>query len=253
MKIITVATQKGGVGKTTSTLNIGVGLAARNKKVLLIDMDPQRNLSTIYSDYSNEDEYTMVDVYNPSKNVTLDDIIVKINEYLYIAKSSVLLGGTEKGNQSGDEWILSENIENMKNQFDYILIDTPPLNGFLTTSALLAATDIIIPIEADLFSYQGAGDFLTSVEKIKKRNNPNLNVLGLIITRFKKQTNSGRQMAGAYQNLCIEQGTKILGIVPDSVGVKDAQLALKDVFSYDEKCNGAQAYKQIVNKILKES
>lgn len=249
MRIISIANQKGGAGKTTTALNIGAGLALKGRRVLLIDMDAQRNLSIVFGNYGDSNK-TIVDIYDENAGVSLDDIAIKINDNLSIIKGSKMLSGTEKGNQSGDEWILSDKIDETAGEYDYIIIDTPPMNGFLTTSALLASTDVIIPAQPDLYSYQGTISFLDSIAKIKKKNNPELNIMGVIVTRLKNQTISGKEMIDSYDALCKERETQVLGCIPENIALTDSQLSLMDVFAWDKDSKGAKAYMDIVEKIM---
>lgn len=248
MKIITIANQKGGIGKTSTTINLGAGLALNNKKVLLIDMDSQCNLTIVYQQKLPEGFRTILDMYE--MDAPLNDLIVPINDNLFIVPGDRRLSAAEKGSESGDEWILSDKIDEIKNDFDYIIVDTPPMLGFLSTTALLASTDVIIPAQADLFSFQGVNTFCESVSKIKKRNNPNLKIDGVVLTRYKKQTTSAREMLDNYNELCVQKDTRVIGWIPENVSITDALLNMTDVFTYDKRSAGAKAYNELVKIIL---
>lgn len=249
LKIITIANQKGGIGKTSTTINLGAGLALYNKKVLLLDMDSQCNLTIVYQKLFHSDTYrTILDIYEEDAN--LNDLILPIKENLYIVPGDKRLSAAEKGSESGDEWILCDKIEEIKDNFDYILIDTPPMLGFLNTTALLASTDVIIPAQADLFSFQGVNTFCESIAKIKKRNNPNLQIDGVVLTRYKKQTISAKEMLDNYNELCIQKDTRVIGWIPENISITDALLNTTDIFDYDRKSIGAKAYGELVKSVL---
>lgn len=250
-KIISIANQKGGIGKSSTALNLGAGLARDGKKVLLLDMDPQCNLSLVFQKaFMANNRKTILEIYENDETPFID-LITTIDNNLFAVQGDKRLLSTERGAESGDEWVLADKLDEVKEAFDYIIIDTPPLTGFLTTTALLTSTDIIIPVQADLFSFQGVKSFCDSVQKIKKRNNPNIEIDGIVLTRFAQNTLSGKKLLKEYDVLAQKEGTTIIGAIPENVAIRDSILHLTDVFSYDKNSSGAVAYQKLVDAVKK--
>lgn len=247
--IISIANQKGGIGKSSTALNLGAGLARKGNKVLLLDMDPQCNLSLVFQKaFMANNRKTILEIYeNP--DTPFIDLIATIDKNLFAVQGDKRLLSTERGAESGDEWVLADKLDEVKEAFDFIIIDTPPLTGFLTTTALLTSNSVIIPVQADLFSFQGIKSFCDSVAKIKKRNNPDITIDGVVLTRFAQNTLSGKKLMQEYDSLASSEGTKIIGAIPENVAIRDSILHLTDVFSYDKNSSGARAYSELVDTV----
>jgi chromosome partitioning protein len=246
-RIIAISNHKGGVGKTTSTINIGAGLALKNKKVLLIDMDPQANMSQ------------SLGIFNPAAGMyefmkgsrSLEPI--KIRKNLFLAPSTTALGSVEMelASEAGREFILKELLENLRDQFDYLLIDCPPSLGLLTINAFTAADEIYIPMQAQYLALQGIGSLLGLVDKIKKRLNPALDISGIFITQFDRRKVLNRYV---MDTLVSHFGEKVFKTrIRNNVALAEAPNEGSDIFTYEPDSIGAFDYKQLVKEILSKN
>jgi len=246
-KIISIVNHKGGVGKTTTSLNLGASLSLHhNKKVLLIDLDAQANLSqslginevsekTIYSSLVNEKPLPIIQI---EKNLDL------VPSHLDLSAAEI-----ELQNEVMREFILKELIEPIKNKYDYILIDCPPSLGLLTLNALCTSTDILIPVQAEYLALQGIGKLIFAYEKIKKKINTQLRLMGILLTRYDKRKNLSKEseitINKYFEDYVFE--TKIR----DNVKIAEAPSNNEHIFKYDSKSNGAEDYKNLANEIIK--
>ncbi len=243
-KIISISNHKGGVGKTTSSLNIGAGLAIENKKVLLIDLDPQANLSQSLGVENAEKT-----IYG-SLREQYDLSPVKINDNLDLIPSTLDLSGAEVelSAEAGREYILKELIEKVKSKYDYVIIDTPPSLGLLTINAFTASTQIYIPLQAQYLALQGLSKLLEVIEKIQKRLNKKLEIGGVFITQYDKRKILNRNVVETVENYFQDQlfSTKIR----DNVALAEAPTEGKSIFEYNSKSNGAEDYAKLIMEML---
>ncbi len=244
-KIIAISNHKGGVGKTTSAINIGAGLALKGKKVLLVDIDPQANMSQ---------SLNIVD-HNPNIYGALKGMYgleaVKIQKNLYLVPAAGELGGAEieLSAEAGREFLLKELIENQAEKYDYVLIDCPPSLGLLTINAFTAAHEIFIPMQAQYLALQGIGKLLGLVEKIKKRLNPELEITGIFITQFDRRKVLNRYVMDTLESHFGEKVFKTR--IRNNVALAEAPNAGCDIFTYQQSSNGAFDYGQLTKEILK--
>ena len=244
MKTIAVSNHKGGVGKTTSTINIGAGLSRNGKKVLLIDLDPQANMT--HSLGISEPEFT---VYGSLKG-DYELKPVQITDNLFVIPSTLDLSGAEieLSSEVGRELLLNDLIEPLKKKFDFILIDCPPSLGLLTINALTASDEVYIPLQAEYLAMQGLTKLIEVVEKIKKKLNKKLSVGGVFITQYDQRKVLNRNVLEAiethFQNKVFK--TKIR----DNVALAEAPSEQKDIFSYNANTNGAEDYMNLEKEIL---
>ncbi|MFW5725359.1 MAG: ParA family protein [Bacteroidota bacterium] len=243
-KIIAISNHKGGVGKTTSAINIGAGLALKGKKVLLIDMDPQANMS---QSLGIEDSQT--GIYEAMKgNGGLE--MIKVRKNLHLVPASNGLGGAELelAAEAGREFILRELLDTKKENFDFILIDCPPSLGLLTINAFTAADEIFIPMQAQYLALQGIGKMLGLVDKIQKRLNPSLEISGIFITQFDRRKVLNRYVMDTLESHFGEKVFKTR--IRNNVALAEAPNDGCDIFSYQPSSNGAFDYQQLVKEIL---
>lgn len=245
-KVICFSNHKGGVGKTCSVSNIGAGLARQKKKVLLIDLDPQANLSISFGlkDVS-------MGMYEALRGeVELESIIYTIIENLDIAPSSLDLAGSEieLSSEAGRELILKEALSPLLSQYDYILIDCAPSIGLLTTNALTAADEVIIPLKAEYLSLRGVEKLKEVISKVKNRLNKNLNLGGVFINQFSSRKVLNREIADALDEHFSDTIYKTR--IRDNISLAESPGKGIDVFRYNPKCNGAIDYGNLTDEIL---
>jgi len=246
-KIISISNHKGGVGKTTSTINIGAALAALKKKVLLIDLDPQANLSQSLGVTAPEKT-----IYGALRG---DYALEAINivDRLDIIASTLDLSGAEieLSGEAGREYILKELLDPIRSSYDFILIDSPPSLGLLTINALTASTELIIPLQAQYLALQGLTKLIEIVEKIQKRLNKELRLGGVFITQFDARKVLNRDVAEAIQERYPKE--LLSSKIRDNIALAEAPAMGLDIFRYAPKSYGAEDYKNLAKEIIKRT
>lgn len=251
-RIIAIANQKGGVGKTTTAHNLGAGLAREGHRVLLIDLDPQGNLSAATDCTGHTpDSYDML---IEGSLFIADSKAVPNAPKLFVIPSSPKLSGIdiELADKFGSEYFLSEALaeSGIADRYDYIVIDTPPALGKLTINALTAAGGLIIPVQADMFSLQGFLQIFDTVRVIRKYTRSDLRILGILIVRH-KQTVLSRNVEASLCEIAAKYGTKVFSArIADRVAVREAQMRQTDIFSYKPYCAAAIDYRNLVKEVL---
>ncbi|MCK4440553.1 MAG: ParA family protein [Sulfurovaceae bacterium] len=257
-EIITIANQKGGVGKTTTTINLGASLSKKGKKVLIIDADPQTNATTSLGFNRNDYEYNIYHVLIGIK--TISDVILKSEiKNLHIVPANIGLVGIEKefynSTKKNRELLLKKALEPIKNQYDYILIDSPPALGPITINALGAADSVIIPIQCEYFALEGLAQLLNTINLLKKSINPKLTIKGFLPTMYSGQNNLSKQVLDDLSHhfkdkLFLDKRNDFI-IVPRNVKVAESPSFGKPVTEYAKKSKGAIAYTNLAKSILK--
>ena len=240
MYVISIINQKGGVGKTTTAHNLAAGLRLQKKKVLLLDLDAQCNLTLLQR--ANNNTHTIYDVL--TGKTKLHDAIQ--NDFVAGSKNLILLQ-----NKAGADQILKYVLQSAKEYYDYVIIDTPPALGIISINALTASDSIIITSTADLLPIQGLNDLYKTVKTIKKNSNPDLKILGILITRFNKRTVLGKTMLRSLIDIATKIGTKVFNTeIRDSIAIKEAQAKQTDIFSYSRYSTAGRDYKKLTTEIL---
>lgn len=249
MKIIAVANQKGGVGKTTTSHALSAGLVDKGYKVLTIDLDPQGNLSAAcgVDNYNNPTVYELL-----KRDVTAEEVMQRTSGGYDVIPSNIMLAGAEQElSQTGKEHRLKEVISTVAENYDYIIIDTPPSLGVLTVNAFTFATDILIPTTAGIFATTGIKQLNETVKNVQKYCNPNVKIMGILFTRFNPRANISKQI----KELTAQLGEHISApiyktYIRSSVIVEEAQANRNDIFDYAEKSTVSEDYKAFINEFL---
>ena len=249
--IIAIANQKGGVGKTTTALNVSSAFAILGKSALLIDTDPQAH-STISSvhDLSKSDK-SLYDVMIDN-NVKIEDIIIQSTiPGLDIAVSRISMAKLEPSllGQIDGHFRLKDNIENIKKKYDYIVIDTPPTLGLITLNALVASSHILIPIQSSYLCLEGTDDLLETIDKVRKIANPKLQVIGVLVTLHDRRTNISKDAVSRIKKVF---GRKIFRtMITKSVKLEESPAYKESIFTYAPRSTGALQYKKLIEEIIR--
>ena len=244
-KIIAIANHKGGVGKTTTVASVGSILASRGKRVLLIDLDAQANLTTSF--INGEPQQT---IYNAMKGEQTN--IVKLSDNLSILPSSLDMAGIELeiSARVQREFILKDIIEPVESSYDYILLDCPPSLGLVTINAMVAAHEVYIPLTPEALPTKGLTMLLEIISMVKKRLNPSLVHSGIIITRWERNKLSQNVAEGLESRF----GNKVFSTrIRKNVSLAEAPLMFQDITTYAPNSNGAEDYRSLTDEILERS
>lgn len=245
--IITIALQKGGTGKSTTAHALGAGLHRLGNRVLFIDLDPQANLSfTLGANIDGNTAYQVLlrkcDMKEAVQNTKNGDII---------SASPMLSGIDGELTYIGKEHRLKESIKEIIDDYDYIILDTPPALGILTINALTASTGVIVPAQADIYSLQGISQLQQTLEAVRTYTNPNLSLKGIVITRYSNRAILSRDLSAMIEEEAKNLDTKVYKTyIREGIVVKEAQASQCDIFSYAPNSNTAQDYTSFINEFL---
>lgn len=251
-EIMCVANQKGGVGKTTTAINLGTGLAAVGRKVLLVDLDPQGNASTGLGVPRNARDVSSYDVL--LGQATLEEALTKSAvPNLHIIPSTMDLSAAELELVQLERRThrLRTALRNSPiiNQFEYVLIDCPPSLGLLTLNALVSAHSVLVPLQCEFFALEGLSQLLSTIDRVKNNFNPQLRLHGVVLTMFDRRNNLSEQVSADVRECLGDLVYKT--VIPRNVRVSEAPSHGKPALLYDYKCSGSQAYIQLASEMLR--
>ncbi len=248
-KIIAIAQQKGGVGKTTTAINLGAALQEKRKKVLLVDVDPQGALSAGLGVNPLTPQKTIYDVLRGKAE--LSEIIIKTESGLDVAPADLNLSASELElvGEAGREYFLKESLAEVEKSYDYILIDCPPALGLLTINALTAATHVLIPVQTEYFALRGMGLLFQTIERVQKRLNRRLEVLGILPTLFNAQTTHAREV---LDNLRESYAKSVLSsVIPRTTKLADSTLGGETILRFAPDSPATEAYRNLAQEVEK--
>jgi len=248
-KIIAVFNQKGGVGKTTTNVNLSASLGQMGKKVLVLDLDPQGNTTSGYGIEKNEVENTIYEVM--LEGVSIKDSIIK-TEYENIdivAAASDLAGAEiEISEVEKREFILKDAINKVKDEYDYVFIDCPPSLGMLTINCLTAVDSVLIPIQCEYYALEGVSQLMQTIKLVKSRLNPNIDIQGVVLSMFDGRANLSIQVVEEVKKYF--KGSVYTTLIPRNVRLAEAPSHGMPAVYYDSKCKGAIAYLELAEEFI---
>lgn len=249
-RIIAIANQKGGVGKTTTAINLATALAACDKRVLIIDIDAQGNASTGLGIDRRQRTITAYDLF-VGRAKAGEAVVPTSIPNLSLVSSSVDLAGAEIELVDMDrrEYRLKDALGGLKDRFDYVLIDCPPALGLTTLNALVAADAVLVPLQCEFYALEGLSHLVRTIERVKRAFNPRLDIQGVVLTMYDKRNNLSDQVAADVR---AHFGEKVYEtVIPRNVRVSEAPSYGKPVLLYDMACRGSQAYIHLASEVLK--
>ena len=252
-KIIAIANQKGGVGKTTTSMNLASGLSYIGKRVLLVDFDPQGNATHGIGAHKEGFDKTVYDILMKDENV--DDVKVTLQmPPLDVLPSTIDLSGADVDMaqyETGREQLLKRKLEAVRDQYDYIIIDCPPALGLLNTNALTAADSVMIPVQCEYFALEGLTQLLSTIRLVQKLWNPRLSIEGVLLTMFDVRTKLSVEVQQEVRKYFKEKVYHCF--IPRNVRLSEAPSREQSIFEYDTRSEGARAYAQLVKEVVTQN
>ncbi len=250
-KIVSIANQKGGVGKTTTSINLSTILAKKGKKVLMIDADPQGNASSGVG-VDKEVEESVYDIL--IGDTKINDVVIKTNiKNLYVCPSNINLAGAEVELVSvmSREYRLKEKLDEVKDEYDYIIIDCPPSLGLITLNAFTASDSVLIPVQCEYYALEGLGQLINTINLVKKHLNKNIDIEGALLTMYDARTNLSNQVVKEVKKYFNDKVYK--NVIPRNVKLSEAPSYGMPISIYDPRSKGAKSYEKFVKEFLKNN
>ena len=246
MKTITIINQKGGVGKSSTALSIGKGLARKGFSVLFVDLDGQGNLSyTMQANQNVTDAYDVLinpELINESIQQTLLGDVISSSNRLALTDTTIV--------DTGKEYRLKEGLERIKTKYDYCIIDTPPALGISTINALTASDVAIIPAQADIYSLQGISQLYATIQAVQRYTNQSLKILGIVLTRYNGRSIISKEISELIEQESSKIGTRLFNTkIRECTAIKESQAVRQDIYTYSIRCNASKDYLKLVDEI----
>jgi chromosome partitioning protein len=248
-RVIAIANQKGGVGKTTTAINLGAALAANNVQTLVIDCDPQANTTAglgFPRDPSRRSLYHGLMLDLPLSELTLQCATDGLS--LIPSEKNLVGANVELADQPEREHLLARKLEPLRDQFQMILLDCPPALDLLTLNALVAADSVLVPVQCEYFALEGISELLDTLIRVRRAHNPKLAVEGILLTMYDERTNLARQVRDDLRDFFGDQ--VFATVIPRNVRLAEAPSHGKPVLLYDAQCRGAESYRQLAMEIM---